>query len=272
MFSSKPADRTHIWTQARGSVGGALTRAKRGGVAGSVTRYTVYTQIVVLLAVAGVYLREPSRFLEIVAASVTACVLVIVLVQFSRHGSAHGLVPYLADKLTILRFMLVVPVVVLLIDEKFWPALAAYIVSLLTDAADGVVARRRGQTTKFGAVMDPLADIVSTAGVFGALLAIGLLPPWVFVILCVRYGVLFAGSAVLSLLVGPIHFRATAVGKIVGVLQAAIAIIIIVLAATGQPWQQTSGNVLFPFLGVIFSSVIVSQIVIGIRHLRQAPK
>ena len=110
---------------------------------------------------------------------------------------------------------------------------------------------------------------MSTAGVFGALLAIGLVPGWVLVVLGVRYGMLVIGSVCLSVLSGPIRFRATPVGKIVGVLQAVIAIIIIVLAAIEPSWQQTMGPVLFPFLGLIFSAVIVSQIVIGIRHLRQ---
>jgi phosphatidylglycerophosphate synthase len=113
--------------------------------------------------------------------------------------------------------------------------------------------------------MDPLADIASTAGVFGALFANGLVPLWVFAILLVRYGSLFVGSFILFLNYGPIRFRATPVGKIAGVVQAVIAIVILACAALRLPWEGMMGDMLLALLGVVFSSVIVSQVVIGIR-------
>jgi phosphatidylglycerophosphate synthase len=118
-------------------------------------------------------------------------------------------------------------------------------------------------------MMDPLADIISTGAVFGAFLAKGLIPAWVFVILMMRYGILFIGSAILSVVAGPIRFKATPVGKIVGVLQALAAILIIVLSTDEPGLIDDLGYVLYPFLGVIFGSVIVSQLVIGIRHIRK---
>lgn len=245
-------------------------------MATSIVRYTVTVQGLALLAAAAAYIpSDTGRYFDLVGYSVAACVIVILTVLTSirvfndfRVSVRGGL--HLADRLTILRLVLVAPLIVLLTDHRYWAALAVYTVCVLTDAADGVIARRRDQTTEFGAVMDPAADIVSTAGVFGALLAIGLVPGWVVVVLGVRYGMLIVGSAILSLLSEPIRFRATPVGKIVGVLQAVIAIIIIVLAASDPSWAQMLGPVLFPFLGLIFSAVIVSQIVIGIRHLKQA--
>lgn len=263
--------------QLRGNIGAVVAAIKnRPWMAGSIVRYTATAQAVTLLAAAVAYVpADAGRYVDLVAYSTVACAFVILAVLVSiyvfndfRFSIRAGL--HLADRLTILRLVLVVPLLVLLTDHRYWAALALYVVCVLTDAVDGVIARRRGQTTEFGAVMDPAADIVSTAGVFGALLAIGLVPGWVLVILGVRYGMLIVGSAFLSVLAGPIRFRATAVGKIVGVLQAVIAIIIIVLAASGSSWQQAMGHLLFPLLGVIFTAVIASQLVIGIRHLRQA--
>ena len=117
--------------------------------------------------------------------------------------------------------------------------------------------------------MDPAADIVSTAVLFGAFWIHGLVPGWVFAILMCRYGSLFAGCLLLPVLAGPIRYRATPVGKIVGVLQGAAGIIILVLAQSGVQWQDTIGVALFPLLGMIFGSVIVSQVTIGIRHLKR---
>jgi cardiolipin synthase (CMP-forming) len=174
-----------------------------------------------------------------------------------------------ANHLTVLRFALVLPVLALILQGRFWWALSAYAVAGLTDIADGIVARLRGETTQAGAVLDPLADIATTGAVFGALFARGYVPPWVLTLLGIRYGMLFAGTAVLWQTIGPIQFQATKVGKIVGVLQAAIAIIILVFAAEGLSLKNAMGDALNAALGILFAAVIVSQIRIGILLIRQ---
>jgi CDP-diacylglycerol--glycerol-3-phosphate 3-phosphatidyltransferase len=70
--------------------------------------------------------------------------------------------------LTLLRIALV-PVLVLLFYLPFsWSNLACLVVfvsAAVTDIADGAIARRTGQTSRFGAFLDPVADkiMVSTA-------------------------------------------------------------------------------------------------------------
>ena len=66
------------------------------------------------------------------------------------------------------RSGLVAPLVVLIVDDRMGLALAVYTVCAGTDVVDGIVARRRGQRTDFGTMMDPAADIISTAAVFAA--------------------------------------------------------------------------------------------------------
>jgi cardiolipin synthase len=176
--------------------------------------------------------------------------------------------PTLANALTISRLILVGPLAALAFDGMWTAAAVVYGVGLATDVADGIVARRYNQQSLFGTLMDPVADIASTAVLFGAFWAHGLIPGWVFFILMSRYGSLFVGSLLLWVLVGPIRFRATPVGKIVGVLQGAAGIMIIALTQSGLQWQDTIGVTLFPLLGVIFGSVIVSQVFIGIRHIK----
>jgi phosphatidylglycerophosphate synthase len=175
-----------------------------------------------------------------------------------------------ANQLSALRAVIALPVFFLILDGRLWAAVSLFAIGSLSDVADGIVARRRGETTDFGAVIDPLADIVSTSAVFGALFAIGLVPTWVVVLLAGRYGLLFAGSALLWRITGPFRFRATVVGKIVGVLQAVTATLIIVLAALEHPWGEVIAGPVSVLLGAMFTAVIVSQIVIGIRFLKRA--
>ena len=70
--------------------------------------------------------------------------------------------------LTLLRIALVPVLVVLFYIPYAWSNLACVVVFVLaavTDIADGVIARRTGQTSRFGAFLDPVADkiMVSTA-------------------------------------------------------------------------------------------------------------
>ena len=170
-----------------------------------------------------------------------------------------------------MRLLLVAPIAVLLWQERFALALAVYIVCAGTDVLDGIVARRRGEQTEFGVIMDPLADILSTAVVFAVLLAMQLVPLWVFAILMVRYCSLLIGSIVIFFATGPIRFKATPVGKIVGVLQAVGIMVIIALAASEADWTATWGRFIYPVLAVLFGSVIVSQLIIGYRLIRKEP-
>lgn len=175
----------------------------------------------------------------------------------------------LANYLTLARFYLIVPVVVLFSHGYAAEALVLYVVLGLTDIADGIIARRRGEQTAFGVVMDPLADVFSTAAIFAVFLAEGLVPAWLFAILMIRYGMLIVGSFVLFLATGPIEFRATIPGKIVGVLQAIGIIIIAWCVWRGLDWERDLAPVLFPLLGLVFASIIVSQAIIGFLHLRR---
>jgi CDP-diacylglycerol--glycerol-3-phosphate 3-phosphatidyltransferase len=70
--------------------------------------------------------------------------------------------------LTLLRIALVPVLVVLFYIPYAWSNLACVVIFVLaavTDIADGVIARRTGQTSRFGAFLDPVADkiMVSTA-------------------------------------------------------------------------------------------------------------
>ena len=70
--------------------------------------------------------------------------------------------------LTLLRIALV-PVLVLFFYLPYqWSNIACvviFVLAAITDIADGVIARRTGQTSRFGAFLDPVADkiMVSTA-------------------------------------------------------------------------------------------------------------
>ena len=69
------------------------------------------------------------------------------------------------NRISLIRLLLVAPFVILLVNQRDWPyaryaALAIFAGMALSDALDGVLARRLNARTRLGAILDPLADKV----------------------------------------------------------------------------------------------------------------
>jgi cardiolipin synthase (CMP-forming) len=73
-----------------------------------------------------------------------------------------------------------------LVAKKPRAALLVLSAAGLTDMLDGFLARRRGETTAIGAVVDPIADKIFAIAVMGTLLHQGKLPRWGVVALLTR--------------------------------------------------------------------------------------
>jgi len=63
-----------------------------------------------------------------------------------------------ANKITMLRIVLIPVFLVLAYGNMMMAALAVYIIACLSDFADGYIARHYNQISNFGKFMDPLAD------------------------------------------------------------------------------------------------------------------
>jgi len=88
--------------------------------------------------------------------------------------------------LTLLRVFAVVPFVVLSLNEHYLAALVIFILASLTDFLDGFLARKLGMITDVGAFLDPLADKMIVVSALLCLVATGLVPVWVVMIIVCR--------------------------------------------------------------------------------------
>lgn len=91
-----------------------------------------------------------------------------------------------ANKLTLLRVVLIPVFIVLLYFDKTIPALVVFIVASLTDFVDGYVARHYNQITDFGKFMDPLADKLLVMSAMAWMVEVGWMPGWAFFIVLAR--------------------------------------------------------------------------------------
>lgn len=64
----------------------------------------------------------------------------------------------LANIVTLLRGIMILPIVVLLVQGFRGPALGLYLLAVLTDGLDGWLARRSGRMSDFGATLDAVID------------------------------------------------------------------------------------------------------------------
>jgi CDP-diacylglycerol--glycerol-3-phosphate 3-phosphatidyltransferase len=81
--------------------------------------------------------------------------------------------------------------VLLLVLEDLWVglryiALAIFVLASLTDWVDGKIARKKNIVTRFGKLMDPLADKILVASGFIMLTGLGVVPAWVTVLVVCR--------------------------------------------------------------------------------------
>lgn len=97
--------------------------------------------------------------------------------------------PNLPNGLTLSRIFLVpLLVVVLLTRTERWELIGGVIfaIAALTDWLDGYLARRRGQVTNLGIMLDPIADKLLISAAFISLVQMQLAPAWMVVIVVGR--------------------------------------------------------------------------------------
>lgn len=70
------------------------------------------------------------------------------------------------NQLTIARLILAIVLFIFLPNGFYWTSMILFVVAALTDYADGYWARKYGQVTQLGRIMDPFADKIVICGTF----------------------------------------------------------------------------------------------------------
>jgi CDP-diacylglycerol--glycerol-3-phosphate 3-phosphatidyltransferase len=91
----------------------------------------------------------------------------------------------LPNSLTLARIMMVPLLVVVLLTRfsgsEFW-GLGIFLLAVLTDLFDGMIARRTQKVTEVGKLLDPIADKLLLSAAFISLVELGLAPAWMVVV------------------------------------------------------------------------------------------
>ena len=174
-----------------------------------------------------------------------------------------------ANQLTILRIVFVPVFIILLVYHELGWALATFVLAGLTDVLDGIIARRFGQKTSIGAVLDPLADKLLMVS---SILILSLpqmefhntIPRWLMIVIIFRDVFILLVSLIVVLMVGWRVFTPSPYGKISTFMQ-----VITVLAVLFTNWQGLivpELNVLFYMTGLMTAFSGIHYLVRGLRQ------
>jgi CDP-diacylglycerol--glycerol-3-phosphate 3-phosphatidyltransferase len=86
-----------------------------------------------------------------------------------------------------------------------WAALGVFVLAMLTDVADGLIARLPGQSSRLGLYLDPVVDKVILLTMFFVLADLGLVPLWMALLMMAR-----------ELVVDGVRSAAASAGEVVG--------------------------------------------------------
>jgi CDP-diacylglycerol--glycerol-3-phosphate 3-phosphatidyltransferase len=91
-----------------------------------------------------------------------------------------ALAPLFATLFSLLPWL---PSSALILLGSLWLVL---LVSEASDVLDGWVARKRGETSELGKLLDPFSDVLSRLTLFTCFLLVGLIPLWFFLVVLYR--------------------------------------------------------------------------------------
>jgi cardiolipin synthase len=148
-----------------------------------------------------------------------------------------------ANQLTITRIVLIPIFLILLTDGKTGWALGTFVAAGITDVADGIIARRFGQKTSIGTVLDPLADklMMVSAIIILSLPWMGfpnVLPRWLMILMVSRDAFMMLVSLIIVLMVGWRFFKPSIYGKASTLLQVVTVLAVLYCNWLGRPVPQ----------------------------------
>ncbi len=168
---------------------------------------------------------------------------------------------YLPNLITILRILLVGPVVWALLEQRFELAIWLFVIAGVSDGVDGFLAKQFGWTSRLGGILDALADKFLLVSTFLALWWLGVFPGWLVLLILARDLLIVGGGIVYRTRVGAFDPEPTYISKLNTFLQ-------IVLAALGVIHLGITPLPSWVF-DVLMWSVVVTVCLSGLGYVRE---
>lgn len=126
----------------------------------------------------------------------------------------------LANKISIARIILIPFFIAAIVYSRMEIALVLFILAVISDGADGLIARALKQKTELGTILDPMADKLLLISAYICLTVVNSipahlkLPPYVPIIVISRDVIIVLGSVTIYFIKGSLKISPSIAGKI----------------------------------------------------------
>lgn len=153
-----------------------------------------------------------------------------------------------ANQITLLRLAFIPVFAILEVEGDYGWALAVLVITILSDCADGVLARVLRQESVLGIALDPIADKLLMATAFLLLAYRGALPWWITILVLSRDVAVILTTLLISLIAGYRPFRPSLLGKVSTFFQMAT-----ILVAVNAQAHVSAATLVSVRVGVYFT-------------------
>lgn len=130
--------------------------------------------------------------------------------------------------ISILRIVLIIPIVWMLISDHYGYALFTFAFAGFTDALDGFLAKQYNWQSRLGTILDPIADKLLLIVSFTTLTWLDLIPFWLLLLVLIRDVFIVSGGLAYHYLVGQFDLTPVWSSKINTVAQISLVLVVIV--------------------------------------------
>lgn len=166
---------------------------------------------------------------------------------------------WLPNAISLLRIVLVPPILVCILDGRFGCALALFVVAGFSDGLDGYLAVRFGWSTRLGGLLDPAADKLLITGLFVTLAFTGHVPVWLAAAVILRDVVIVSGAMAYNFLVKPVPGEPTRISKLNTATQ--MLFVLFVLSRAGYGWPDRIS------ITVLGAAILVTVVISGVDYV-----
>jgi cardiolipin synthase len=168
---------------------------------------------------------------------------------------------HLPNLISMVRVLLVVPVVWSLLNDRFTVAIWLFLIAGASDGLDGFLAKRYGWSSRLGGILDALADKFLLVSTFVCLWWLGLFPWWLVMAVLARDLIIVVGATIYNFRIETVQPEPSLASKLNTFLQIALAAVGVV--------QLGFGGVPAWLLQTLIWSVMLTILLSGIGYVRE---
>lgn len=162
----------------------------------------------------------------------------------------------LPNLLTFSRIALVPVLILVLKDRDYAMALLVFLLAGASDALDGWIAKRWRYTTRFGAILDPVADKFLLVSSYMMLMLLDHLPFWLVLTVVFRDLLIIGGYLVYTSVVGPAQMRPSHLSKFNTFAQILLVVAVLVHEASGLDYSLLLDGLVW----LVFTTTVASGV------------